>query len=111
MKRAGRGRGGRGGGKPINMNLITTYNTINQQEKKQKVEAKTNSDTWENMSEIQQDDIYKKHYSTLEKDLTTMMDEDSQENQDNNKINDQSIGTLEDASYVTTTNMHNDEIG
>ena len=39
------------------------------------------------------------------------MDEDSQENQDNNKLNNQSIGTLEDASFVTTTNMHNEEIG
>ena len=53
MKRAGRGRGGRGGGKPANMNLITTYSSVNQQEKKQKVEAKMNNDTWENMSEIQ----------------------------------------------------------
>ena len=52
MKRAGRGRGGRGSGKPAN-NLITTYSLVNQQEKKQKVEAKMNNDTWENMSKIQ----------------------------------------------------------
>ena len=77
MKRAGRGRGGRGGGRLANMNLIITYSSVNQQEKKQKVEAKMNNDTWENMSEIQQDDIYKQHYSILEKDLTKMMDKDS----------------------------------
>ena len=52
MKRAGRGRGGRGGGKLANMNLIITYSSVNKQEKKQKVEAKMNNDTWENMSEI-----------------------------------------------------------
>ena len=71
MKRAGRGRGGRGSGRSTPSssssikNLITTYGIINQQEKKQKVDNETMKETWEDMSEKQHDEMYNQHYETL----------------------------------------------
>ena len=54
--KAGRGRGGRGIGRASKKNLITTYTSGIQQEKKQKVETSATDDTWENMDENQQNE-------------------------------------------------------
>ena len=115
MKRVGRGRGGggRGGGR-ASSNLSTIYSTLNQIEKKQRVDSKTIKETWEDMNENQQDEIFTQHYGALEKnlekDLTTMMDEDLQEENNDNELNNQSVGTIEDAS-IATMNTNNEEIG
>ena len=69
---------------------------------------------WEDMNENQQDEIFTQHYGALEKnlekDLTTMMDEDLQEENNDNELNNQSVGTIEDAS-IATMNTNNEEIG
>ena len=115
MKRAGRGQGGggRGGGR-ASSNLSTIYSTLSQIEKKQRVDSKTIKETWEDMNENQQDEIFTQHYraleKNLEKDLTTMMDEDLQEENNDNELNNQSVRTIEDAS-IATMNTNNEEIG
>ena len=73
--------------------------------KKQKTDDDNENESWETMSDNQQNEMYHQHYKSVEK----IIDEDKDmEDLDKDQINDKSIGTIDDYTINTMSDFSDD---